>query len=124
MIDHNPGIAVQNIYEIKKIDSNRDAVQNIITGNGKSSSSIIVDGSAINTQLIEMNQKLLGFKEELQFTNGVQLVQGFNKFSQPTGSSLFFWLAFWLFVFLSIAYVYALFSSISNRIKARKTGAS
>ena len=60
--------------EVQKLDSAKKTIENIIEGKGKSSSSLIVDGSGVNKQLIEMNEKLLGYKSELKFTNAVQVL--------------------------------------------------
>ncbi len=106
--------------EIKKLDSTKKIMEDIIGGKEKISSSLIIDGSSINRQLIEMNEKLLSFKGELKFTNAVQVLQGFSKFQKPVGPKLIPWLIIGLLFFLSLAYVYALFSSINQKLKARK----
>src|SRR5688572_12580573 len=49
--------------EIKRLDSTKKIVENIIVGKGASSATLIVDGSTISRQLVEMNEKLLNFKE-------------------------------------------------------------
>ena len=105
--------------EIKKLDSTKSRVEDIINGKERISSSLIIDGSSINRQLIEMNEKLLGFREELKFTNAIQVLQSFSKFPKPVGPRLIPWLIIGLLFFLSIAYVFALFSSINQKLKAR-----
>lgn len=105
--------------EIQKLDSTKKMVENIIGGKGKSSSSLIIDGSSINRQLIEMNEKLLAYKEELKFSNAVQVLQSFSKFRQPADPKLVSWLVIGQLLFLPLAYVYALFSSISEKLKIR-----
>ena len=105
--------------EIRKLDSTKKLFENIIGGKGKSSASLIVDGSSINRQWIDMNEKLLGFKAELQFTSAVQVLQSFSKFHRPAGPNLIPWLVIGLFLFLSLAYVFALISSIKERLRIR-----
>jgi prefoldin subunit 5 len=105
--------------EIKRIDSTKKIIENIITGKGSSSSSLVVDPSTISRQLIEMNEKLLNFKEELKFTNAVQVLQGFSQFKKPAGPNLFVWLSLGLITGLTIAYLIALFRSINQKLKAR-----
>lgn len=105
--------------EIRKLDSTKKMVENIIGGKEKVSSSLIIDGSSVNRQLIEMNEKLLSFEEGLQFTNAVQVLQGFEKFSQPDGPKLIPWLIIGLLLFLSLGYMYALVSSIKDGLRNR-----
>jgi prefoldin subunit 5 len=105
--------------EIKKLDSTKQTLENIIGGSGKSSSSLIIDGSSINRELIEMNEKLLSYKEALQFSNAVQVFQSFNQFREPVGPHLLPWLAIGLMLCYVLAFVYTLFSSIRRRLKYR-----
>jgi len=69
--------------EMTKLDSTKLAVENIINNKNKNSSSLMVDVSSINTELINLNEKLLVFKEQLKFANAVQVLQKFSKFSKP-----------------------------------------
>ncbi len=106
--------------EIKKLDSTKKIMEGIIGGKGHSSSSLIVDGSSINRQLIEMNEKLLVFKEGLQFTNAVQVIQSFSKFNIPDGPKLIPWLIIGLFFFLCLAWTFSVLISVSQKLKKRK----
>ena len=106
--------------EIKKLDSTKKIMEGIIGGSGHSSASLIVDGSSINRQLIEMNEKLLGFKENLQFSNAVQVLQSFSKFNKPDGPHLIPWFIIGLFFFLCLAWVFSVLNSISQKLKKRK----
>ena len=106
--------------EILRLDSTKKAVENIIEGKGKSSSPVIIEGATINRQLIDMNEKLLAYKDELKFTASVQVYQGFSKFNQPVGPHLLSWLFIGLVVFLPLAFLFAFASSVENRIKRRK----
>jgi hypothetical protein len=105
--------------EIQKLDSTKKNLERIISGNGRSSSSIIIDGSSINRQLVEMNEKLLNYRQELKFANSIQVLQNFSAFSKPTGPRLIVSLFFSLLVFLSIAYIYALIHSVNKKLKER-----
>jgi hypothetical protein len=106
-------------HEIMKLDSTKETMERIINGQGPSSPSLIIDGSSVNRQLIEMNEKLLYFKESLQFSNAVQVLQSFSRFKQPAGPKLVVWLFIGLLVCLSLAWLYTLFHSISLRLKTR-----
>jgi hypothetical protein len=105
--------------EISKLDSTKGLIENILKGKGKSSSSFIINGSDINRQWLEMNQGLLSLKEELQFTNAVQVLQGFSTFREPAGPHLVVWIIVSLVFFLALAYIYALFKTIREKLKRR-----
>ncbi len=105
--------------ELKKLDSTKKAVENIINGKGSGSSSLIIDGSNFNRLWIELNEKLLSLKEELNFSNAVQVLQSFSQFRKPAGPNLFVWLFLGLISCLSIAYLYALLRSINQKLKNR-----
>jgi hypothetical protein len=105
--------------EIEKLDSTKREMEKILVGKGRSSSTLIMDGSSINRQLIEMNEKLLGYRGELRFTNAVQVLQSFNKYQKPVGPKLIPWLIMGVLFFLGIAFLFSLYSSISTRLKTR-----
>jgi hypothetical protein len=105
--------------EIKRLDSTKKIVENIIEGKSKSSSPLIIEGAGMNRQLIEMNEKLLSYREDLKFATAIQILQSFNKFRQPVGPKLIPWLVIGLVFFLALAYIYALSSSIREKLKKR-----
>jgi hypothetical protein len=69
--------------EITKLDSTKLAVENILNNKNKSSSSLFVDITSINSGIISLNEKRLAYQEQLKFANAVQVLQNFNKFSHP-----------------------------------------
>ena len=69
--------------EVKKIDSTKQNLENIIKGKEKPSSSLIVDGSSISRQLVELNDKLYQLKEELNFTTGCKSYKVLQHFINP-----------------------------------------
>jgi hypothetical protein len=69
--------------EISKLDSTKLAVENILNNKNKSSSSLFVDITSINSGIITLNEKLLTYQEQLKFANAIQVLQKFNKFSYP-----------------------------------------
>lgn len=69
--------------EIAKLDSTKLAVENILNNKNKSSSSLFVDITSINSGIITLNEKLLAYQEQLKFANAIQVLQNFNKFSNP-----------------------------------------
>jgi hypothetical protein len=105
--------------EIIKLDSTKKTIENIIQGNGKSSSSLIIDGSSINRQLLDMNEKLLSYQDELKFTAAVQILQDFTKFKRPAGPHLIPWLIIGLLFFLTLGFLLSFISSINSKLKNR-----
>ena len=69
--------------EIAKLDSTKLAVENILNNKNKSSSSLFVDITSINSGIIDLNEKLLDYQEKLKFASATQVLQKFNKFSNP-----------------------------------------
>ena len=69
--------------EIAKLDSTKLAVENILNNKNKSSSSLFVDITSINSGIIILNEKRLTYQEQLKFANAIQVLQNFNKFSNP-----------------------------------------
>jgi uncharacterized protein involved in exopolysaccharide biosynthesis len=105
--------------EIDRLDSKKTLIESLIEGKRSSNSSVIIDGATINRQLIELNEKLLHFKEELKFSHGAEVLQGFSKYPRPIGPNLYVWLFIGLASCLCIAYIYALIDSINKRLKER-----
>lgn len=106
--------------EITKLDSTKLAVENILNNKNKSSSSLFVDITSINSGIISLNEKLLGYQEELKFANAIQVLQRFNKFSRPEsrqGPLLFILGAI---VGLLIGYLVSLFISVRQKLIERK----
>lgn len=69
--------------EIGKLDSTKRIIENSISGKVKNSSTFIVDVSSINVQMVQLNEKLLQYEEELRFVSAIQVVKGFSKFERP-----------------------------------------
>jgi hypothetical protein len=111
--------------EIDKLDSTKSTVENIISSKEKNSSSIMIDVSGLNRQLIDMNEKLLGYREELKFVNGIYVLQGFNRFDIPVSISLKVMIVLGLILCLAITYIYTLFVYVNERMRkhAGKPGA-
>lgn len=105
--------------ELNKMDSTKKMVENALSGKGSSTSSLIVDASTINRQWIEMNEKHLSLKEDLKFSNGMQVLQDFTEFKNPAGPNLFLWLLLGLISCVAIAFIYTLFRSINQKLKNR-----
>ena len=110
--------------EIHRLDSTRGMMEEILTGKRKNTTPFIIDGSTINRQWVDLNEKLAGLKEEYQFTRSIQVLQNFSRFRQPSGPHLSVWLLLGVIFFVSVAYVFALLRNINLRMKARVVHAS
>jgi hypothetical protein len=108
--------------EIAKLDSTKKILENIIGGTARSTGSLVIDGSSVNRQLVEMNEKLLGFKESLRFTTAVQVLQHFSKFNKPADPKLLPLIVIGLAFFLAIAFALTLLHSIDQKLKRRRLG--
>lgn len=104
--------------EINKLDSVKQNIESSINGNLKTGGSYIIDVSSINSQVIALDEKLLGYQEELKFTKGVQVFQKFYPFSTPSQPKLLKLLILGCIAGFGIGYVLALYKNIRLRIKA------
>ena len=80
----------------------------------------MLDVSGVSRELIDMNEKRLSYQEELKFSSGVQVVQGFVPLNTPVSISLKVMILLGLIVCLSIAYLFTLVVHVKDRLKKRK----
>ena len=106
--------------EISKLDSVKSNIEKIISNREKNSSALMLDVTGVNRELIDMNEKLLGYQDELKFSSGVQVVQGFLPFNTPVSISLKVLIVLGLIVCLSIAYLVTLVIFVNDRLKKRR----
>ena len=117
----NLNVLIEDVgHEITKLDSSKARIESMIGNRTGQSSSMLIDISGLNKQMIELNEKWLYYKQDLKLTSAVQLLQGFSKFNKPSGPSLIVWLGLGLIAFLAMAYFYAIYHSVSRKLKARK----
>jgi len=81
---------IDNInLEIAKLDSTKKKIE---SGNnvGKlsGSSSLIMNISDVNVQMITLNEKLYQYQDILKFVNAIQILQNFEKFTKPVSPRL------------------------------------
>ena len=107
--------------EIKKLDSVKSEIENIISNKERNSSTLMLDVTGVNRQLIDMNEKLLSYREELKFASGVQVVQGLVSMNTPVSISLKVMILLGLILCVSIAYLFTLVIYVRDRLKKRKT---
>lgn len=106
--------------ELQKLDSTKKMVEGLLSGSNHSSSSLIIDGSNLNRQLIELQEKLQNYKENLRFTNGVQVLQSFTPFSRPDGPKLLPWLIMGVAAFTCLAWALTVVYNVNQKLKQRR----
>jgi uncharacterized protein involved in exopolysaccharide biosynthesis len=106
--------------EIAKLDSTKTEVERSLKGGRSTGSLLMVDITGLNKQLIEMNEKLLNYRQEIQFLAAVQVLQPFSAFNKPAGPNFFVWLGIGLIGGLAIGYAIAILKSTQARIRQRR----
>lgn len=106
--------------EINKLDSTKKNIENNITSNTQHTSSYILDVSGINTQMINLNEKLLGYQEQLKFMNAVQVLHKFEKFQKPASPKFLKSIILGIIGGFAIGYIIAVYLSISKKLAVRK----
>ena len=80
----------------------------------------MLDIPGINREFIDMNEKLLGYREELQFSSsGIQVLQSFVPLNTPVSISLRVMILLGILFCLFIAFIFAIIQSVSERLKQR-----
>lgn len=102
--------------EIIKLDSTKKDIENSINNKSKSSSSYIIDVSGITGQMISLDEKLLGYQEELKFTHAVQVLHNFAKFKNPDSPKLFKLIILGLIAGFSFGYALSIYKYAVKRI--------
>jgi len=102
--------------EIVKLDSTKKSIGYNISSNNQHASSFIIDISTINSQVIGLNEKLLGYQDELKFSNAVQVFHKFEKFEKPVAPKLFKLLVLGFIGGFAIGYLLSLFIFLRKRL--------
>lgn len=106
--------------EIQKLDSVKRSIETVITSREKNSTSFMLDIPGVNKEFIDMNEKLLSYREELQFTSGgIQVLQSFVPLNTPVSISLRVMILLGILFCLFIAFIFTLVHSVSQRLKKR-----
>jgi uncharacterized protein involved in exopolysaccharide biosynthesis len=106
--------------EITKLDSTKSEVERSLRGVRSAPASIMVDITGLNKQLIEMNEKLLGYRQDIQFLTAVQVLQGFNVFNKPAGPNLIVWLGLGALAGLVFGYATAIILATREKLRQRE----
>jgi len=110
--------------EIIKLDSTKRNIENSINNNTKSSSSFIVDISNITGQMMSLNEKLIGYQEDLRFTSAVQVLHDFAKFKNPESPKLFKSLVLGFIAGFVIGYMLSIYKYVKSRMALRTSSSS
>ena len=106
--------------EIQKLDSVKKNIESAITSGEKNSTSFMLDIPGVNKEFIDMNEKLLSYREELQFSSsGIQVLQSFVPLNTPVSISLRVMILLGILLCLFIAFIFTIAHSVSERLKKR-----
>jgi len=106
--------------EIQKLDSVKRSIETVITSGEKNSTSFMLDIPGVNKEFIDMNEKLLSYREELQFSSsGIQVLQSFVPLNTPVSISLKVMILLGILFCLFIAFIFTVVHSVSDRLKKR-----
>ena len=106
--------------EIQKLDSVKKNIETVITSREKNATSFMLDITGVNKEFIELNEKLLSYREELQFnSSGVQVLQSFVPLNTPVSISLKVMILLGILFCLFIAFIFTIVHSVSKRLKKR-----
>lgn len=105
--------------EITKLDVTKTNVESMFTNKTRSTPALLIDVSGINTQWIELNEKLLEYQAELKFVNAVQVLQGFNKLSKPEKPKLLRLLFFGFIAGGFTGYLVSVYKSVRQKLRNR-----
>ena len=106
--------------EIQKLDSVKKSIESVITSRDKNSASFMLDIPGVNREFIDLNEKLLSYREELQFSSsGIQVLQSFVPLNTPVSISLRVMILLGILFCLFIAFIFTIVHSVSERLKKR-----
>ena len=101
--------------EISKLDSTKKNIENSINSNNLHSSSFIIDVSTITSQVISLNEKLLGYQDELKFSAAVLVFHKFEKFEKPVSPKFFKSVVLGFIAGFAIGYLLSLYLYLRKR---------
>lgn len=103
--------------QIAQTDSLKHDIS-ILIKNGRTSS-VMVDVTGLDKELVELNEKLVAYKNELKFLNSVQVLQGFIPLNTPVSRSLRTSILLGLVLCIVVAYLFTVLKYIEDRLKKR-----
>ncbi len=106
--------------EMSKLDSTKKTIESNVSSNTQHPSSYILDVSGINTQMINLNEKLLNYEEQLKFMNAVQVLHKFEKFQKPVAPKLIKLIVLGFIGGFAVGYVLAMYVHVRKKLRARR----
>jgi hypothetical protein len=103
--------------EITKLNTTKNLIDSMIRARAGNAPSLLVDISQINAEWVELNEKVLGYKEDLKFLSGVQVLEDFHK-GRMTRQGLLKFSFLGLAAGCFIGYVLSLFIYIFQKLKS------
>ena len=103
-------------HEIAKLDSTKKKIEGSNAGKTHGPSSFIVDISNVNIQMIQLNEKLYQYQEQLKFVDAIQVLQNFEKYSKPDSPRLSFLMISGFIGGLFLAYMLICYKYLNQKI--------
>jgi len=104
--------------EISKLDTAKSRIEENFSKGIAGNNSFILDISGINTQKIALQEKLLGYKDELKFTAPVQILHPFEKFTKPSSPKLLKSVVLGILFGLAIGYLLSVYKYLRSKGKS------
>lgn len=105
--------------EIARLDSSKKNIESNLAGTSQRGGSLIVDISKINSGVIELNEKLLDYQDQLKFVCAVQVLHSFEKFSKPASPKLLKYVVLGCIAGFALGYFLSVFLYIRSRVFKR-----
>ncbi len=117
---------IENITrEIAKLDSTKRRIESGNNGKSQGTSSLILDISDVNVQMITLTEKLYSNQETLKFVDAIQVLQNFEKYAKPASPRFLTLIISGFFGGLFLGFAMAVFKNLKMKIsmlsKARET---
>lgn len=106
--------------EIAKLNATKQIIDSLILANHSNSTSFMLDISRSSAQMIDLNEKLFNYQEDLKFLSGVQVLENFNK-GETKRSGLIKFSLFGMAAGLFVGYMISLFLFLGMKLKESKT---
>lgn len=106
--------------EIAKLNVTKEIIDSLIQTNQRNSSSFMLDISRISSQMIELNEKLFNYQEDLKFLSGVQVLQNFNQ-GKLSRQGLMKFSSLGMVSGLFVGYLVSLFLFVRIKLKTSRT---
>jgi len=105
--------------DVVRMDSIKSTIENLITRNDKNSAYLLLNLGSLTKGVAELNEKIVGYKTDLNTMTAVQVLQGFIPLDTAVSRSLRTTILMGILLGLVVAYIFSLLKYIEERLKKR-----